>query len=169
MPPCWRKPNSRISTGDPLPKSHPRAVVRSAVQRLMIDASSRCDAFLSKSRPLIGTNRCTNPTSSRRENSQTALRAVGPLNPPAPSPPSKPGGEGGPSGLGGFCLANIYFCWYKRRGRIRRISPISRIGRYFCRVYFSMNSTTGVGSSSPCGWWPTPGLWMTSKTPPSSL
>ena len=166
MPPCGRKPNSRISTGDPLPNSLTRAVVRSAVQRLMIDASSRCDAFLSKSRPLIGTNRCTNPTSSRRENSQTALRAVAPLLPPALDAPSKPGGEGEPSSWGSSCLANIIFCWYKFGSRISRIS---RIRRYYCRVYFSMNSTTGVGSSSPCGWWPTPGLWITSKTPPNSL
>ena len=177
MPPCGRKPNSRISTGDPLPNSRistgdplpnslTRAVVRSAVQRLMIDASSRCDAFLSKSRPLIGTNRCTNPTSSRRENSQTALRTAAPSTPPPLSPPSKPGGEGEPSSWGSSCLANINFCWYKFGSRISRISQIRR---YYCRVYFSMNSTTGVGSSSPCGWWPTPGLWITSKTPPNSL
>ena len=191
MPPCGRKPNSRISTGDPLPNSRistgdplpnsristgdplpnslTRAVVRSAVQRLMIDASSRCDAFLSKSRPLIGTNRCTNPTSSRRENSQTALRAVDPSSPPPLSPPSKPGGEGEPSGYGSSCLANINFCWYKFGSRISRISRIGLIKRYFCTVYLSMNSTTGVGSSSPCGWWPTPGLRITSKTPPNSL
>ena len=57
-----------------------------------------------------------------------------------------------------------------RRGAKRLwVFSIRRINRYFCRVYFSMNSTTGVGSSSPCGWWPTPGLWMTSKTPPNSL
>ena len=177
MPPCGRKPNSRISTGDPLPNSRistgdplpnslTRAVVRSAVQRLMIEASSRCDAFLSKSRPLIGTNRCTNPTSSRRENSQTALRAVDPSSPPPLSPPSKPGGEGEPSGYGSSCLANINVCWYKFGSRISRIGLIRR---YSCTVYFSMNSTTGVGSSSPCGWWPTPSLWMTSKTPPNSL
>ena len=94
---------------------------------------------------------------------KTALRAVG---------------EGGPSGYGSFCLANIDFSWVKRGGRISRISRISRIGQigqigriksYSCTVYFSMNSTTGVGSSSPCGWWPTPGLWITSKTPPSAL
>jgi hypothetical protein len=93
----------------------------------MIDASSRCDAFLSKSRPLIGTNRCTNPTSSRRENSQAALRAVSPSPPPPLAPTPKPGGEGGPSGYGCFCLTNIYVCWYKRGGRISRIKSYSCI------------------------------------------
>jgi hypothetical protein len=58
------------------PNSPTRAVVRSAVQRLMIDTSSRCEGFFSMPRSLIGTNRCTNPTSSPRENSQTAPRAV---------------------------------------------------------------------------------------------
>ena len=57
-----------------------------------------------------------------------------------------------------------------RRGAKRLwVFSIRRINRYCCMVYFSMNSTTGVGSSSPCGWWPTPGLCMTSKTPPNSL
>jgi hypothetical protein len=37
--------------------------------------------------------------SGLKPNSQTALRAVGPLSPPAPcSPGQSPGGEGGPSG-----------------------------------------------------------------------
>jgi hypothetical protein len=39
------------------------------------------------------------PNSQTAGNSQTALRAVGPLSPPAPcSPGQSPGGEGGPSG-----------------------------------------------------------------------
>ncbi len=44
---------------------------------------------------------------------KTALRAVG---------------EGGPNGYSGFCLANIDSCWYKRGGRISRISRIGQIG-----------------------------------------
>ena len=37
-------------------------------------------------------------------------------------------GEGGPNGYSGFCLANIDSCWYKRGGRISRISRIGQIG-----------------------------------------
>ena len=98
--PYWDEPlhEPYVQPSREQPNSPTRAVVRSAVQRRMIDASSRCEGFFSRPRSLIGTNRCTNPTSSSRKNSQTALRAVGLSSPRTFSFSHSPKGEGGPSG-----------------------------------------------------------------------
>ena len=62
-----------------------------------------------------------NSQTAKQPNSQTALRAVGPLSPPAPcSPGQSPGGEGVPSGCRGL-LFNLSRLFRLTRSQRRRI------------------------------------------------